>query len=238
MMNVTRRPSVTFRLALLCATAAAVWVGGCQTTTEKAPRGKSHTIVHGGSGGTGDRAVEYVNPVVVQERSSSSSKKKGSSSPTSLARRNEDPLDECAERLHSLCGPLLFYYLQNRRLPPTLQELPSDGPEPLPPLYCPESHKPYVYALKNAIPIDNPKGYIIVHDPVPAHDGVRWCVVVSPGESAADSLIVKSVGIREARFAVLRTRALAEQKEMERQQQEQPSQQSPPPPTTTTKSKG
>lgn len=186
---------------------------GCQPANGKSSHSKSRTQTT-----TNGRAVEYANPVVVQERPASSSAKRGSSS-AAQARRNEDPLDECAERLHSLCGPLLFYYLQNHHLPPTLQDLPADGPEPLPPLLCPESHKPYVYALKNAIPIDNPKGYIIVHDPVPAHDGVRWCVVVSPSDAGSESVVVKSVGIREDRFAVLRSRALAGQKEMEREQQ-------------------
>ena len=198
--------------ALLCAT---VLLGGCQTTTEKLPpggRGGSNRPVT-----SGDRSVEYAKPVVVQERAGSSKKKP---SPAAQARRNEDPLDECAERLHSLCGPLLLYYMQHRRLPATLQDLPTDGPEPVPPLLCPDSHKPYVYALQNAIPIDNPKGYIIVHDAVPAHDGVRWCVVASPGTSATEPLIVKSVGIKEDRFAVLRSRAMTEQKEMEQEQQQ------------------
>jgi hypothetical protein len=157
--------------------------------------------------------------MVVQNEHPASSKKK--SSPSAQARRNEDPLDDCAERLHSLCGPLLFYFMQNRQLPTTLQDLPADGPEPVPPLMCPQSHKPYVYALKTAIPIDNPKGYIIVHDPVPGHDGVRWCIVAAPGDSATEPLIVKSVGIREDRFAVLRSKALAEQKNMEREQQKE-----------------
>jgi hypothetical protein len=196
----------------LCASVAAL-LAGCKTTTETMPRGtgKSKSAMT-----SGDRSVEYAQPVVVQtERPASSGRK------PSLARRSEDPLDDCAERLHSLCGPLLFYYLQNRHLPVTLQDLPADTPEPLPPLMCPESHKPYVYALKTAIPIDNPKGYIIVHDPVPAHDGVRWCIVASPGDSATEPLIVKSVGIREDRFAVLRSKALTQQKEMEHEQQKE-----------------
>jgi hypothetical protein len=197
---------------------------GCQSGGAKPSHSKSRNAPYA----TGDgRAVEYAKPAVVVQQRPASSGKRGSS-PAAQTGNTEDALNDCAERLHSLCGPLLFYYLQNRHFPATLQDLPSDGPEPLPPLLCPETHKPYVYALKNAIPIDNPRGYIIVHDAVPAHDGVRWCIVVSPGDSASDSLIVKSVGIREDRFAVLRTRALAEQKEMERKQQKEQPQQGQP----------
>jgi len=118
-------------------------------------------------------------------------------------------LDECAERLHALCGPLLFYYLQNRRLPPTLQDL-QDGPEPIPPLVCPDTHKPYVYLLQHPIPIDNPSGYILIHDAVADREGTRWAIVVSPGATPTE-LVAKAIGIREERFAVLRTKALTEQ---------------------------
>jgi hypothetical protein len=215
--------STRFAAAFLCA--AAIFAG-CQTTTEKMPRGstgssKSHSGVT-----TGNGSVEYAKPMVVEERPASS---KNKSSPSAQARRNEDPLDDCAERLHSLCGPLLFYYMQNHHLPVTLQDLPANGPEPVPPLMCPESHKPYVYSLKNPIFIDNPRGYIIVHDPVPAHNGVRWCIVASPGDSATEPIIVKSVGIREDRFAVLRSKALSDQKDIEREQQKAQPQQQPPP---------
>lgn len=116
-------------------------------------------------------------------------------------------LDPCAERLHALCGPLLFYYLQNRQLPPTLQDL-QDGPEPIPPLYCPESRKPYAYLPNSPIPIDNPRGHILIHDPVAAHNGVRWAIVVSAGATPTEPLVAKAIGIREERFAVLRSRGL------------------------------
>jgi hypothetical protein len=122
--------------------------------------------------------------------------------------RPGDALDPCAERLHALCGPLLLYYLQHRSLPPTLQDL-EDGPEPTPPLYCPDSRKPYVYLPNNAIAIDNPRGHILVHDPVAAHHGVRWAIVISAGATPAEPLIAKAVGIKEDRFAVLRSKAMA-----------------------------
>ncbi len=204
---------ITIACVLLCASLG-ILSAGCQTTTTTVTPSHGKTVQNSSDG----RAVEYAKPVVVQERPASA---KRSSSPSVQARRNEDPLDDCAERLHSLCGPLLFYYLQNHHLPTMLADLPAEGPEPLPPLICPESHKPYVYSLKTAIPIDNPKGYIIVHDPVPAHNGVRWCIVASPGDSATEPLIVKSVGIKEDRFAVLRSRALAQQQEMQREMQKE-----------------
>jgi hypothetical protein len=192
-----RRATLLLVLALACASTA---IGGCQTTTTDVTAGGARR-----TSPTPDASRVTTEP----PRSEAADAGDGTTRATPSVRRNDlpgrtaDPLDPCAERLHALCGPLLFYYVQNRQLPPTLQDL-EGGPEPIPPLICPDSHKPYVYLLKNPIPIDNPRGHILLHDAVAAHDGVRWTIVVSPGANPTE-LIAKAVGIREDRFAVLRS---------------------------------
>jgi hypothetical protein len=174
-------------------------VAGCRTTTTDVTAGGARRTSPAPSAqrGTPDPSKSASNDV------GEGGGKPAPSARKDLPNRPADPLDPCAERLHALCGPLLFYYVQNRQLPPTLQDL-EGAPEPIPPLLCPDSHKPYVYLLKNPIPIDNPRGHILVHDAVAAHGGVRWVIVVSPGANPTE-LIAKAVGIREDRFAVLRS---------------------------------
>ena len=53
---------------------------------------------------------------------------------------------KCAENLHNICGYMLEYYVVNRRLPATLEELrPFVDPDRTLQIICPVSAKPYQY---------------------------------------------------------------------------------------------
>ncbi len=87
--------------------------------------------------------------------------------------------DLCAERLHDVCGALLMYYATRRQLPPTLAALQSAADEPLPPLVCPASGKPYVYTPAG-VSVPNRVGRVVMYDPEPSHSGMRWAVLAAP----------------------------------------------------------
>ncbi len=82
----------------------------------------------------------------------------------------------CAERLHGICGHLLLYYSINDKLPERLADLKSAGPEPLPPLTCPDSGKPYVYN-RSGLTIQGRPGRLLLYDPAPTHSGMRWGIL-------------------------------------------------------------
>jgi hypothetical protein len=101
------------------------------------------------------------------------------------ARRTSTAIDPCADRLHELCGPLLMHYALHRRMPATLDDLRAvAGPDPTIAFECPVSRRTYVY---NADGLQSPavNGRIVLFDPIPAHDGKRWAVVLEetkPGQ--------------------------------------------------------
>lgn len=93
-------------------------------------------------------------------------------------------VDDCASRLHDICGQLLLYYSVKGRLPQKLEETPSISGEPLPPLLCPVSQKPYTYN-RGGVEIAGTNGRAIVYDSQPTHSGARWAIVmetVRPGK--------------------------------------------------------
>jgi hypothetical protein len=95
-----------------------------------------------------------------------------------------DIADPCAERLHDLCGQLLFYYNARRQLPATLEELERASPGPVP-LVCPTCGKPYAYN-RDGLEVPESPWRVIVYDAEPCHAGKRWVILldtVRPGKA-------------------------------------------------------
>ena len=108
--------------------------------------------------------------------------------------------DPCAERLHALSGPLLYYYALNRRLPERIEELESlAGPDPAVGLDCPVSHQRYVYVPEGFAMRKQP-GFVVLHDAAPSHGGFRWAVVVEEPKGPKQPLITRVVAVPEAMF--------------------------------------
>jgi hypothetical protein len=82
----------------------------------------------------------------------------------------------CAERLHEICGHLLLYYSINGKLPERLADLKNVGTEPLPPLTCPDSGKPYVYN-RAGLAVPGRPGRLVLYDSGPSHSGMRWGIL-------------------------------------------------------------
>ena len=91
------------------------------------------------------------------------------------ARRPDAAIDPCAERLHDVCGRLLFYCSVNGKLPEKLDDLKRVDSSPLPPLVCPVSGKPYLYN-KEGLPTPGRAGFLVVYDAAAVHGGMRWGV--------------------------------------------------------------
>jgi len=92
------------------------------------------------------------------------------------ARRAGAEIVPCAERLHEICGHLLLYYSINGKLPERLADLKSTGPEPLPPLACPDSGKPYIYN-RAGLAVPGRPGRLVLYDGGPCHSGMRWGIL-------------------------------------------------------------
>jgi hypothetical protein len=91
-----------------------------------------------------------------------------------------DLSDPCAARMHDLSGLLLLFYAVNKSLPTNLSDMASladfdvefhDE--------CPVSGKPYTY-VPQAIPLTGSDRFLVLYDSVPAHNGLRWGVFISP----------------------------------------------------------
>ena len=106
-----------------------------------------------------------------------------------------DLSDPCAQRMHDLSGLLLLYYAVNKALPENLQDMASladmdvefHGE-------CPASGKPYAY-VPHAVPPGGSEQFLVLYDSVPAHNGLRWGVFITPpkdGRPAATRAILMS----------------------------------------------
>lgn len=86
-------------------------------------------------------------------------------------------IDPCANNLHDISGAMLVYLNLNGRFPPTLDTL-----EPLPGekilfFTCPVSGRPYIFNPAGIHLVER-AAYIIVYDAQPAHDGLRWAIIM------------------------------------------------------------
>jgi hypothetical protein len=85
--------------------------------------------------------------------------------------------DQCSIQLHDICGALLLYYGQHKQLPEHLEDLKPLGDSSLS-FVCPVSHLPYVYVPAGRIAPGSSKR-IILFDPTPAHNGNRYCILMT-----------------------------------------------------------
>ena len=113
-----------------------------------------------------------------------------------------DPVnDPCADRLHAVSGALLYYYVLNKRMPQSIEELRSiAGPDPDVEFTCPVSGKPYVYDPRGLARSGNRPGYIVLYDPEPSHSGMRWAVTAEETRNKAQPLVTHVVIETEAHF--------------------------------------
>jgi hypothetical protein len=108
--------------------------------------------------------------------------------------------DECATRLHDLCGPLLLYYKLNHQLPATLDQLRrTPGFDPGQELACPVSKRPYTYNPIGIMTQDR-QPRINLYDPAPSHAGFRWAVSIIEPKEEDGPLITKVVALPESAF--------------------------------------
>ena len=94
------------------------------------------------------------------------------------AETNLPPIQACAHQLHDIEGALLQYYLIHKAFPDTLEELQSVAGSDLI-FNCPESHAHYTYVPAGKQSAGRTKR-LLIHDSDDAHDGNRWCVIMTP----------------------------------------------------------
>jgi hypothetical protein len=114
------------------------------------------------------------------------------------ARTSGDVLDACAERLHDICGQLLFYYSVKGQLPERLDQLGDIGSRPLPQFICPVSGKPYTYN-RDGLAMPGSSRRVLVCDAEPCHSGTRWAIVAE-GADPGKPLVVHVVVLPESRL--------------------------------------
>jgi hypothetical protein len=165
--SANRLPALALRVALVVAMAA-----GCTPQRDKAPRAAPP------QGG-------------MKVRAGDSNILKGKPVPP----KPGDLSDSCAQRMHDLGGLLLLYYAVNKALPENREDMASladmdvefHGE-------CPVSGKPYAY-VPHAVPPGGSEQFLVLYDSVPAHNGLRWGVFITPpkdGQPAATRAILMS----------------------------------------------
>lgn len=109
--------------------------------------------------------------------------------------------DPCASRLHDIAGGLLLYYARNNRLPERLSDLSEiPGMRQVDDLVCPVSGKPYLYSPGGIIiPGPGPGARLVVYDPTPAHDGMRWAIRVEEPTDGSP-LVARVIALPESFF--------------------------------------
>jgi hypothetical protein len=112
--------------------------------------------------------------------------------------------DACADRLHALCGPLLFYYAVHRRMPPDLAALRTmpDAPGADVDFTCPVSGQPYVYNPAGLPRAPGKPGSLVLYDAAPTHSARRWAVAVAPPKTTGQALVPEVVLEDELTFRV------------------------------------
>ncbi len=93
--------------------------------------------------------------------------------------------DPCSENLQNVCEAMLLYYITNKHLPPTLQDLQryADAGTSLS-FKCPTSGEAYVYNAQGLI-APGVHDRLLVYDTEAVHNGHRWGIVMAaprPGQ--------------------------------------------------------
>ena len=113
--------------------------------------------------------------------------------------------NDCATRLHEICGALLLYYNIHRDLPPIVDVLErSPGAENVGEMTCPASGKPYVY-VPGGVPIAPAPSRVVLYDAEPSHAGKRLAVTIQPPQGDGP-LIAKVIAVPESQAAALSLR--------------------------------
>ena len=108
--------------------------------------------------------------------------------------------DVSAARLHDIVGAILTYYISNQnRLPDTLEDVKpfADAGTELN-FISPSSGMPYAYSPAGLLAAGADKR-IIVWDPSPNKQGIRWCILMPP-ISQGKAIIPEVVPIQEKAF--------------------------------------
>jgi hypothetical protein len=101
--------------------------------------------------------------------------------------------EPCADRLHTLCGPLLMYYALNHKMPERIEQIHEIGqPDPDVQINCPLSGKQYIYNAAG-LPRPGKPGVLVLYDAEPNHHGRRWAVAVQPPQRPNQALIPEVV---------------------------------------------
>ena len=115
-----------------------------------------------------------------------------------------DITDPCATQLHDLMGGILLHYAQTKALPSDLKSLKLPTGQQSEALSCPVSHQPYIY---DVVGLPGPKegSRLVLYDPLPAHGGRRWAVMVEDTPAGAP-LITQVLLLPETAFSVRQSR--------------------------------
>lgn len=86
-------------------------------------------------------------------------------------------IDPCASNLHDISGAMLIHLNLHGRFPPALDTLqPLPGEKELS-FTCPASGRPYIFNPAGIHLVER-AAYIIVYDAQPAHNGLRWAIIM------------------------------------------------------------
>ena len=158
-----------------------------------------------GAAAVGGCAPENAKPTVTQGQSLETQPRASDNQPTAQITNT----DECAGRLHDICGALLLYHRGHRQLPNRLDDLLLVRGFGDLELTCPVSRRPYVYNPIGIITPDN-QPRMICYDPAPSHSGMglakrlssmRWAIsIIEPRDNG--TLIAKVVAVPESGFTL------------------------------------
>jgi hypothetical protein len=87
--------------------------------------------------------------------------------------------DPCILRLEKVSEQFCLYYLSNRELPETLDDLKKAAGAALPPLVCPKCGRPYLYS-REGLEVPGTDKRVLVYDSEPCHGGKRRVIIMDP----------------------------------------------------------
>jgi len=133
------------------------------------------------------------------------SEKPAAKAPTAVRHRvgAEQPNDgdACAARLHDISGVILFYYVAQHHLPPTLDDLHGLAGFEDVQYACPVSGLPYIYSPAGLPAPNQPGAKVIVYDATPAHSGMRLAIsIIEPTDGTAGALVTKVIAVPQSYF--------------------------------------
>lgn len=107
--------------------------------------------------------------------------------PPAPAPANEDAAlatDPCANRLQDISSAMLFYVIQHKEMPHTLEDLRIlGGIAAADPKFftCPTTGQPYIY-VRAGLSVPGQERLLVVYDSVADPAGLRWGIVAAPAD--------------------------------------------------------